>query len=919
MVPLALSAAATNLGEADMGVIAIQEVRRTAAGWTTEQVGKYTLLSHQFEGEWRGTGILYDAVQYAVLRRLCTTKGTWFRLRHLDTRAELWVGSVYLAPHLCTLDMQQYLIELCDKLPATLHPVYLAGDTNAPLKWLVEHERVSPFGLESKPRTLLDTLHSYGFQIIPPREDQTHCPTSRPRKAEVEGRVIDWIACKRARCQHIQVCVDSSKGMGADHDCLLVSTSMETPMWKPERRIKSGRRAVRSTPTLPPLLNQKALEEIAHRHTGPPPKATYKEDRGIRALFRTARQSRDPRDWKQAFRARREGYRRWKESQVMDAVEGSWHSYRQLKSCTNVGWEAHLAEHLQPQDPHVAVHEHYSNIFKSDDSIQARSVSPPPSEDITTEELERALSLCHKGRSVGKDGVSVEILQAIAEIPEGKFMLVEYFNELLHSGDLPPQWLDTLMVLLPKVRVPKLPRDTRPISMGSAVEKLFCRVVLERCKKHLQLSAPWQCAGAKRQTCDFLYTIQRLCDMEREWNKGLCLLKIDFRRAFDTVNRDKMMQALYDRLGNTEEFRVWEFLMAGTSSTLRSPWGQSSFSTSIGIRQGAIESPIFFGLLVEWALTEISISQKWEKHVSMYKDLFLTQTAFMDDLLAWDGSTKNMQKKFDELRKGFAEWGLQINAEKCSLYLSPKHEGPAFLTAGDVILQPKARIEVMGVPFRVGAGCHELLQATWQKARNKFWAMKHLLITNTPIGKRLKLLDRVIGGTALWNIAAFPPDHTTLTALNHMMLQFALWMLRLRKHAGETWTAYRQRGFRQARQLICLNVRERWSTQWLSRFWGFSGHVARGMDLQSPPSSSIICFHRTSEWWEMQKLTVSGLRHSGRFFPKMTEMDKKMNAVAGGPWRTVARDRVKWKGLANDWIQQQDVPWASGQQFMIEW
>ena len=137
-------AAVDPCGKSPLGAVAVQEVRRSSAGWSTEQIGKWMLLSHQGDSEWRGTGILYDGGCLGIMRRLFSSKGTWFRLRHLQTRQEFWLGSLYLSPSLTTLDAHGYLAEHLNKLPATTLPVYLSGDTNASLLWAKTDEVTFP-------------------------------------------------------------------------------------------------------------------------------------------------------------------------------------------------------------------------------------------------------------------------------------------------------------------------------------------------------------------------------------------------------------------------------------------------------------------------------------------------------------------------------------------------------------------------------------------------------------------------------------------------------------------------------------------------------------------------------------------------------------------------------------------------------
>ena len=444
------------------------------------------------------------------------------------------------------------------------------------------------------------------------------------------------------------------------------------------------------------------------------------------------------------------------------AMQGNWKALRELRPASNKEWEPRLAESLHPKDPHECLRAHYESIFNTGEKIDLRSHSPPPAADIAAEELDFAIAQGHPRKSVGHDGVSHELLAAIALVPEGKQQILAWFNSILHGGDIPPDWLDSLMILLPKVRHPKQPKDTRPISMGCAAEKLLCRILLERTKPFIQLREPWQCAGSRRQTCDFLYSLQHLFEEEREWSSGLCVLKVDFRRAFDSVIRNKLLARLFQLQGNCEEFRVWERLMIGTTCTLRSPWGQTTFGSTVGIRQGSIESPAFFGVLVEWILSDLVRDKKWRNYVSTYRDLQVTQAAFMDDLLLWDGRSSEILDRYKDLENAFAAWGLHINPEKCSLYCSPRHEGDSFIQLGDHTLYAQDFIEVMNIPFRVGANTQELLQRVWQKARDKFWATRHLFLSDTPIGNRIRLLDRIIGGCILWCSSAFSPETTAL-------------------------------------------------------------------------------------------------------------------------------------------------------------
>ena len=166
----------------------------------------------------------------------------------------------------------------------------------------------------------------------------------------------------------------------------------------------------------------------------------------------------------------------------------------------------------------------------------------------------------------------------------------------------------------------------------------------------------------------------------------------------------------------------------------------------------------------------------------------------------------------------------------------------------------------MGVQFKVGSNVTEMLAVTWQKAKAKFWSMKHLLLSATPLGGRMKLFRSAVGGAALWNCCAFAPEHVAMEALNIILTQLVIWMMRLGKRSTETWVEFRQRSVnRLGRPLGSLG--ERWSTVWLKRWWNYCGR----REFEPRPASTMLNGFRDAEWWSLEQRRVEGLRHSGRF------------------------------------------------------
>ena len=77
------------------------------------------------------------------------------------------------------------------------------------------------------------------------------------------------------------------------------------------------------------------------------------------------------------------------------------------------------------------------------------------------------------GCSVGIYGVSMELIKELVKDETGKQAMVDWYSSILHSGELPAQWQDVLLVLLPKKDSPSEPKHTRGIAMGCTAEKIF--------------------------------------------------------------------------------------------------------------------------------------------------------------------------------------------------------------------------------------------------------------------------------------------------------------------------------------------------------------------------------------------------------------------------------------------------------------
>ena len=207
--------------------------------------------------------------------------------------------------------------------------------------------------------------------------------------------------------------------------------------------------------------------------------------------------------------------KKWEQDRLARAATGDWQAFREYKRQGPVGWEIDYAE-AQSSDVHESVHDHLKQVYAG------LVVTPYPdtathATAFTVEELQAALVGLKTGKSVGIDLTSAELLQGLVSVKGGMIHLLEFFNRVLTTRDIPRAWNRPLVVLLPKVPAPTSATQLRPIALGSSASKLFAKMLLARVKHLLGFQTHAQCAGSGRQASGLLFSLFRLLELSREW------------------------------------------------------------------------------------------------------------------------------------------------------------------------------------------------------------------------------------------------------------------------------------------------------------------------------------------------------------------------------------------------------------------
>jgi Reverse transcriptase (RNA-dependent DNA polymerase) len=158
------------------------------------------------------------------------------------------------------------------------------------------------------------------------------------------------------------------------------------------------------------------------------------------------------------------------------------------------------------------------------------------------------------------------------------------------------------IVMIPKKEGPQRIGDYRPISVINLFPKLLSKVLANRLTSKLpSLISINQTAfmGGRHIAENFIVTREVLQHIQRLGSPAV-FMKIDFAKAFDSINWKFLMHVLQAR-GFPERWVAWILHMLQSSSSRIVINGRASefFPHMTGLRQGDLISPMLFVLAVD--------------------------------------------------------------------------------------------------------------------------------------------------------------------------------------------------------------------------------------------------------------------------------------------------------------------------------
>lgn len=301
---------------------------------------------------------------------------------------------------------------------------------------------------------------------------------------------------------------------------------------------------------------------------------------------------------------------------------------------------------------------------------------------FTTEEVHRVTTTLRLHSAPGVDGLPTELFRYACEDPSDAFIiaLTSILNRVWREG-YPNHWSTSAVVPVPKPKgcVSNMD-DYRGIAVGTSVSKILSLCLnhrLDDWAEEFGLRADGQYGFRKeRGTAEAAFVLNHLVDKYDSKGSALYVAFVDFKKAYDGVDRDFLWRCL-ERLGvSTHYLAVLRSMYAHVTMRVRLQGALGPALTShTGVKQGDPLSPLLFGLLIDRIE---SFFRDRLPHVGAHIRHVLVQILlYADDLALLATSPHDMQSMLNCLKDFCDITGLTVNIKKSEIVVfNSKHANP---------------------------------------------------------------------------------------------------------------------------------------------------------------------------------------------------------------------------------------------------
>ena len=323
--------------------------------------------------------------------------------------------------------------------------------------------------------------------------------------------------------------------------------------------------------------------------------------------------------------------------------------------------------------------EHFKTLLNTKNTgqkakpIPPNSLNPEMDREITEAELDAVLARSKIGKARGPDGTLAEYLKYAPKNVQKA--LLRLMNIIFSTATYPTSWTVNFLKAIYKSGATTDPGNYRGLAIGSAIAKLYSAILLNRLEAFVtkeNILSICQIGFRKLfRTADHIYVLKTIVNMKLSKGEKLYAAFIDFKKAYDTVNREKLLDSL-QKIGVGSKFAenikaIYDKVQytIKVKGKLMDP-----ILSNLGLKQGCPLSPLLFNLYINDIAKYLNQNCK-EPNIKL-QGIEITHFLYADDLVIISPTKKGLQEKLDNLSQFAKDKDLTINTKKSQIMIFNK-------------------------------------------------------------------------------------------------------------------------------------------------------------------------------------------------------------------------------------------------------
>lgn len=272
--------------------------------------------------------------------------------------------------------------------------------------------------------------------------------------------------------------------------------------------------------------------------------------------------------------------------------------------------------------------------------------------------------------SAGPDGIPVQLVKNV-----DNNMLAALFSTTNHLKFPPTSFNEARTILIHEKGERKDLGNNRPITIGSAIKRLYHRILAHRLNNAVTTTS--QQRGFKCTDGTLANTLILNAYICRRRNKGQSynILTLELSKAFDTAFHSAIRSALIENKLSPQSVNLLMRTLDRATTTVHSGGKTSgAIRNKRGVRQGDPFSSTLFNLAIDGIISELNSNINLGGTIDN-NNIKICGLAVADDIVVLEDKSENICIILSKIEKFFAGKGLQLNPEKCSIIADARVNG----------------------------------------------------------------------------------------------------------------------------------------------------------------------------------------------------------------------------------------------------